>query len=684
MDMSQYLGVFIDEAREHLQNLDEKLSGLLEQQNDPELINSIFRSAHTLKGSSGQMGFGTMMELTHSMENVFDALRQKKVAADQKMVDVLYEALDLLEGMVDSVEKGGDDKKDTSAIINKLQALLNGGGRKEATGSKAPDQQPEKTGDGNTAASSLTFTDYEQAVVEQALAQHQHIFITEVILRKDCVLKAARALMVSNALEELGTIIKSEPSTEAIEKEDFEHSIIYVVVTDQDADAVKRMVLGISEIDDVRLTPYKTQPSGEPATSAKPAIGKSAAKKTNVEKPKKIAKTIRVNLDRLDRLLNLFEEMIIDRSRVEKISSALGNPELTDSVDVLKRVSSRLQETILNLRMEPVEQVFNRFPRMVRSLSRKLNKKVHLEISGAETELDRTVIDEIGDPLMHMIRNSMDHGIEHPDVRRKAGKDPEGILNLRAYHSGNHVYIEIEDDGAGINREKVLAKAIEKGAVTADQASELTDKEIYHLLFASGFSTADKISDISGRGVGLDVVESKIRSLNGTVSVTSDEGKGSKFTIKLPLTLSIINAMLIRTGNETYAIPMSSIVEAALERQTRIQNVGRQQVMHYHDHYIPVIDLRNYLQVPVCTDSGKSAAVSRSIVLIRHGDKHVALLVDLLAGYQDIVIKPLGNYLSHVHKFSGATILGDGKVALILDCQELVERQKQNASAQNA
>ncbi|WP_010630935.1 chemotaxis protein CheA [Sporolactobacillus vineae] len=683
MDMSQYLGVFIDEAREHLQNLDEKLSELLEHQNDPELINSIFRSAHTLKGSSGQMGFSTMMELTHSMENVFDALRQKKAAADQTMVDVLYEALDLLEGMVDSVEKGGDDKKDTSAIVKKLQALLNGRNG-DTPDSRAPEEQPDKAENGNAAASKLTFTDYEQAVIEQALAQHQHTFITEVILRKDCVLKAARALMVSNALEELGTIIKSKPSTEAIEKEAFESSIIYVVVTDQNADAVKRAVLGISEIEDIRLTPYESQLSAEPVPSATAASGNSAATGTRVEKPKKIAKTIRVNLDRLDRLLNLFEEMIIDRSRIEKISSALDNPELTDSVDVLKRVSGQLQETILNLRMEPVEQVFNRFPRMVRSLSRKLNKKVRLEISGAETELDRTVIDEIGDPLMHMIRNSMDHGIEHPDVRRKAGKDPEGTLNLRAYHSGNHVYIEIEDDGAGINREKVLAKAVEKGVVAADQASELTDKEIYHLLFASGFSTADKISDISGRGVGLDVVESKIRSLSGTVSVTSAEGEGSKFTIKLPLTLSIINAMLIRTGNETYAIPMSSIVETALERQTRIQSVGRQQVMHYQDHYIPVIDLKDYLQVPVCADSGKPVAGSRSIVLIRHGDKHIALLVDLLAGYQDIVIKPLGDYLSHVHKFSGATILGDGKVALILDCQELVETQKRNASAQNA
>lgn len=681
MDMSQYLGVFVDEAREHLQNLDEKLSELIQHQDDPDLINSIFRSAHTLKGSSGQMGFSTMMELTHSMENVFDALRQKKTTAGQNMVDILYQALDLLEGMVDSVENGGDDKKDISAIIKQLQALL-GGQPAETPDSKSADQVTDSTAAANGNDLKLKFTDYEQAVIEQALAQNQHTFVTEVFLRKDCVLKAARALMVSNALEELGTIIKSSPSTEEIEKEAFENSITYVVVTDQDEQAVRNAVMGISEIEKVRLTMYQSQLSGDAAPAAKGNAEKTSAENKNDVKPKKAAKTIRVNLDRLDRLLNLFEEMIIDRSRIEKISSSLDNPELKDSVDVLKRVSGQLQETILNLRMEPVEQVFNRFPRMVRSLSRKLDKKVSLEISGAETELDRTVIDEIGDPLMHMIRNSMDHGIEHPDVRQKAGKHPEGTLNLRAYHSGNHVYIEIEDDGAGINREKVLAKAVEKGVIDTDQASQLTDKEIFHLLFASGFSTADKISDISGRGVGLDVVESKIRSLNGSVSVTSAEGKGSKFTIKLPLTLSIINAMLIETGKETYAIPMSSITETALARQTRIQSVGDHRVMHYRDRFIPVIDLRDYLNIPEDLD-GAAYAGSRAVVLIRHGDRHVALLVDVLAGYQDIVVKPLGKYLSSVRMFSGATILGDGKVALILDCQELIETQRQKPSAQN-
>lgn len=684
MDMSQYLGVFIDEAREHLQNLNDKLMELEEKKEDPELINSIFRSAHTLKGSSGQMGFSTMMELTHTMENVFDALRHQKATVNSNMVDVLLEALDLLESMVDSIEQGGNDKLETMDTVKKLQALLQGG--QQETNEVQP---AAKIAGSSPADFGLSYTEYDQAVIEQALSQNLHVFETEVTLRKDCVLKAARALMVANALEDIGNIIESKPSTEDIEKETFDEAFIYVVVTDQDEATIQERIMNISEIERVVVSSVQSSFQKNESTNElkkKEPIDQAAGSSENHAK-KPVAKTIRVNLDRLDHLLNLFEEMIIDRSRLEKISSALENQDLKESVGVLKRVSDQLQETILNLRMEPVEQVFNRFPRMVRSLSKELDKKVNLVITGAETELDRTVIDEIGDPMMHMIRNSMDHGIEHPDVREKIGKNPEGTLALRAYHSGNHVFIEIEDDGAGINREKVLKKAVEKGIVSAESAQSLADKDIYHLLFESGFSTADKISDISGRGVGLDVVESKIHSLSGTVEVDSATGKGTKFTVKLPLTLSIINAMLVQTGKEVYAIPITSIAETALERQVKVQTLNRRRVINYRDRIVPLIDLNDYLNVPaadVNEVAGNGDEISRSIVLVRHGDKVVGTIADKLLGYQDIVIKPLGNYLKDVRGFSGATILGDGQVALILDCQELIDVQKKKAFKQNA
>lgn len=700
MDMSQYLGVFIDEAREHLQNLNDKLLELEGKADDPELISSIFRSAHTLKGSSGQMGFKNMMELTHTMENVFDALRHAKIKVSANMIDVLFETLDLLESMIDTIEQGGDDKKDAGEIMKKLRALDGGSnGIKPDTAVRAGSGidaaaagQADKS---NHPLIELAFDAYDNDVIQQARSLNLNIFQVSVTLRQDCVLKAARALMVSNALEVLGNIIKSVPSTEEIENEAFDRQFTFVIATDTSEEVVRDKVLDISEIERVDLLTVgimqteKNSNGGDRFQTDHEASKKDeSGKDLSVRQSHQAAaKTIRVNLDRLDHLLNLFEEMIIDRSRLEKISSASNNLELKESVEVLKRISDQLQETILNLRMEPVEQVFNRFPRMVRSLSKELDKKVRLVISGAETELDRTVIDEIGDPLMHMIRNSMDHGIEHPDVREKIGKDQEGILSLRAYHSGNHVIIEIEDDGAGINREKVLLKAVEKGIVSKESVGQLSDKDVYHLLFESGFSTADKISDISGRGVGLDVVESKIHSLSGTVQVDSAPGKGTKFTVRLPLTLSIIHAMLIRTGAEIYAIPITSIVETALMRLVKIRSINSRQVMSFQDHIVPLLNLGDFLGIPCATgtlrrDSGEEVR-SDSVVLVKSGEKLLGIITEKLLGYQDIVIKPLGKYFKYVKGFSGATILGDGKVALILDCRAFIEGQKKASLTEN-
>ncbi|RYL95323.1 chemotaxis protein CheA [Sporolactobacillus sp. THM7-4] len=688
MDMSQYLGVFIDEAREHLQNLNDKMLELENSSDDPELINSIFRSAHTLKGSSGQMGFNNMMELTHSMENVFDAMRHGKVNVSSEIVDILFETLDHLEVMIDQIEKGESDAQDVTATLKKLQFITAGPG----TNGKDSGQE---TGDGRTVKKadqpvpsgngSLVMNDYEKAAVDQALARQMKVFETAVTLRSDCLLKAARAVMVSNALESIGNIVKSVPEAAEIEKGKFDRTFRFVIVTNKSEEEIRSAVLSVSEIEHAEIQPIMSSDNGNNRQEEKPSGKENKQQKQKGRRgtegsKRTVAKTIRVNLDRLDHLLNLFEEMIINRSRLEKVSQSLENPELKETVDTLKKVSDQLQETILNLRMEPVEQVFNRFPRMVRSLSKELDKKVRLEISGADTELDRTVIDEIGDPLMHMIRNSMDHGIEHPDVREKIGKSSEGTLALRAYHSGNHVFIEIEDDGAGINREKVLSKAVEKGIVTKEAANSMSDKDVYHLLFESGFSTADRISDISGRGVGLDVVESKIHSLSGTIELNSVPGQGTKFTIKLPLTLSIINAMLIQSGEEVYAVPITSIAETVLRRQVKIQSIHQHQVITFRDKVVPLIGLRDYLNIPGSESSdppaGGNESEAGSIVLVRQGDRMIGILTDRLLGYQDIVIKPLSRFLKNVKGFSGATILGDGKVALILDCQAMIEKQK--------
>lgn len=680
MDMNQYLGIFVDEAREHLQNLNDKLMELEDQPRDPELISSIFRSAHTLKGSSGQMGFGKMMKLTHTMENVFDALRHQKITVSSEMIDRLFEALDTLESMVDSVEQGESDEQDINGVLAKLQDLVQADPAPVSAGNGRQDHMDQSAGH---SLPKINFSDYDKTVITQAKDQNMQTFVIEITLRNDCVLKAARALMVSNALEEAGHIIKSEPSTEDIEKEAFDRQFTYVYVSNMSAESIHKKVMNISEIERADIVPVSDRSleseSGEEKAdqSAKPAQAKKRASNNRVQgyrQVKPVAKTIRVNLERLDHLLNLFEEMVIDRSRLERIAASMNDPELQESVRTIKTVSDQMQETILNLRMEPVEQVFNRFPRMVRSLAKELNKKVHLVISGSETELDRTMIDELGDPLMHMIRNSMDHGIEHPDERAGKGKNPEGTLSLRAYHSGNHVFIEIEDDGAGINREQVLKKALQKKLISEEAQASMTDKDVYHLLFESGFSTSEKISDISGRGVGLDVVESKIQSMSGSVQVESTEGAGTKFTVRLPLTLSIISAMLVQCGSEVYAIPMTSIKETALSRLVKLQTIRNTQVMSYQNHVMPVIDLSSYLDIPDPPEMRQNS--SGSIIVVHHGKKMAGLAVEKILGYQDIVIKPLGKYLENVKGFSGATILGDGKVSLILDCQVIIEGQQ--------
>lgn len=377
-----------------------------------------------------------------------------------------------------------------------------------------------------------------------------------------------------------------------------------------------------------------------------------------------------MNLERIDDLLNIFEEVIIDRGRLEVISEEFDNQVLKDTVEHLGRVTSEMQNLILSMRMVPIEQVFNRFPRMIRGLAKELNKKINLEIIGSETELDRTVIDEIGDPLVHLIRNSIDHGIELPEVRAQAGKSEEGHLILRAYHSGNHVFIEIEDDGAGINREKVQMKAIEKGLILAEEAELLSDDEIANFILSSGFSTADQISDISGRGVGLDVVKSKMEALGGEISIKTEKGKGSIFSIQLPLTLSIIATLLVKVKHETYAIPLSSIIETVLLQDEQILSAHGRKVMDFRGQVVPLVSLSEVFEVPIREEKNEKY---HAVVVVKKGEKLTGLIVDSFIGQKEVVLKSLGSYLKDVFAISGATILGDGEVALIIDPNALIK-----------
>ena len=800
MEVNQYLEMFIEESKDHLQACSEHLLELEKNPDDLAIVGEIFRSAHTLKGMSATMGFEDLADLTHKMENVLDAIRNEKIHVTPEILDVVFESVDHLEEMVMDIANGGDGKRDVSSTVAQLkrielgeyaipevvattetpviavasvleydsfeqtvitQSVEQGFNAFEISVRLREDcllkaarvfmvfEALEKDGDViksnpsvekledeqfdqqfsvafvtkesaediqkkimkvseveevvvatiettvTAVASVLEYDSFEETVIAQSAEQGFNAFEISVRLREDCLLKAARVFMVFEILEKDGDVIKSNPSVDKLEDEQFDQQFYVAFVTKESAEDMQKKIMKVSEVEEVivatieekqfsekeqaiqEVTATATiEPEAKPATAPenttpapKPAKAAAPAKADKSHAPVG-NKTIRVNIERLDILMNLFEELVIDRGRLQSISTEVNHGELNETVERMSRVMGDLQTIILTMRMVPVETVFNRFPKMIRQLSRDLNKKINLEIIGAETELDRTVIDEIGDPLVHLIRNSVDHGIENPTARLAKGKPEEGTVVLRAYHSGNYVFIEIEDDGAGINREKVLAKAISKGIVTQEQSYSMSDKQINELILASGFSTADVISDVSGRGVGLDVVKTTIESLGGNISIESTQDVGSIFSIQLPLTLSIISVMLVEIEKEIYAIPLSSIIETSIIRSSEIMNAHNQKVIDFRGKVVPLVFLEEIFEVP-----RKEPQVDEfhSVVIVRKGEKLAGLVVDSFIGQQEIVLKSLGNYLTNIFAISGATILGNGKVALIVDCNALIK-----------
>lgn len=691
MDMNQYLNMFIDESNDHLQSLNEKMLELESSPADLGIVQVIFRSAHTLKGMAATMGFEDLAALTHQMENVLDLVRNEKLAMQEFIFDTLFKSLDALESMVQDITQGGEGKADVTAIVESLQAIVRGEMTPAAPAAPVASTPTPSAPTAEVVQESkgIQLDEFQQSVIEQSMSEGHQALYVEVFIREDCQLKAVRAYMVFDMLERFGEVIKSEPSTQDIEQDKFDRSFSLYYITQKDEAELKTMILGVSEIENVTMMRLDAESLREmSATAAKsapiaadtvPVEAAPVASAPVVEDTKAVAappkaaakspvaapsRTIRVDIDRLDVLMNLFSELLIDRVRLEQLASEVKVPALTDAVEHMGRVSSDLQNIVLKLRMVPVDTVFNRFPRMVRDLAKSLDKKLDLIITGAETELDRTVIDEIGDPLVHLLRNSVDHGVEPIADRIAAGKDETGVVKLSAFHSGNHVFIEIEDDGRGIYRDKILQSAIKKGVVTQEQSVTMKDEEVYQLLFAPGFSTAEVISDISGRGVGLDVVKSKISSLGGHVTVYSTPGKGTKFSVQLPLTLSIISAMLIRVGSEKYAIPLTSIVETGIIKSKQVRDLHGSQLIPYRETHIPLLSLSRVFEVP---DFDEREEEETEIVVIRKGDKLAALAVENFIGQNEIVLKSLGKYLPDIQGVSGATILGDGQVALIID-----------------
>ncbi|QZA33519.1 chemotaxis protein CheW [Hydrogenibacillus sp. N12] len=576
------------------------------------------------------------------------------------------------------------------------------GAKEAAPGPSASTETPGAT------ASVETYADYEphhRSAIREALRQGRRAVRLEVVLVPGVLLKGARAYVVYQTAAGFGEVIHTAPPADRLEDGDFEDAFVLTLLTDADPETVACAVRGISEIRDVRAIELgappvqgagpadgsaagraersaagQTQPpsagQADPPAPSAPAAGRpTAGDRTAPAGRKAPAKVIRVDAERLDKLMNLFSELVIARGRLELIARELGHRDLADIVEHMSRTGSELQSLILAIRMVSVEHVFQRFPRMVRDVARELGKSVRLVIRGEETELDRTVVDEIGEPLVHLLRNAIDHGLESEAERKAAGKPPEGTIELVAYPSGNHVYIEVKDDGRGIDREKVLKKAIDRGLVRPEQAASMSDSAVFQLLFQPGFSTADVVTDLSGRGVGLDVVKSRIESLGGRVDVFSKRGAGTLFRLQLPLSLSILYAMLVDIGGETYALPIADLVETLGIPPEAVRTVHRQPVIDLRGAVVPLVDGRRFFRTdapPFLADDG---AVRRPegeggvlfVAVVKKNDRLAGLIVDRFLGQQEIVLKSLGAYLKAVRTFLGATILGDGRVALVVE-----------------
>ena len=679
---NQYMDMFLDESHEHLQSLNEGLLRLEENMEEISAVNDIFRNAHTLKGMSATMGFAKIAELTHEMEDVLDLVRKEQLKLNEDIMDTLFKCLDSLEQMVDSVGNGeAEDVVDVSDLVAKLSSISKGTpAPAEAAPSAAAAAAPAADG----ASSDLGIDDIDIDVMKKAKEAGMNIFHVKVTLMESCVLKAARSVMVMHALDEVGDVIKSVPPAEDLEQEKFEHSFDVVIATSADTEAVKNAVDTVSEIEDIGVeeldpdalgkqiepAPAQTAPAAAPAAKKPAAPAKKAgAKSAPAAKKPHQSQSVRVDIEKLDTLMNLMGELVINKVRLEQIGQTHRMSDLMETLEQMDRVTGDLQNIVMKVRMVPVSAVFNRFPRMVRDVSKELGKEINLTIEGEETELDRTVIDEIGDPIMHLLRNSLDHGVESPDAREAKGKSRVGEVGLIARHEGNNVVIMITDDGAGIDADKIRRKAVEKGMISQSEADSLDDADAVRLIFLPGFSTAEQITDISGRGVGMDVVRSKIEALSGHVDVETHIDEGSIFKIKLPLTLAIIQAMLVRVQEEMYAIPLTSIDSTINIEPTDIQTVQNKEVIVLRGEIIPIIRMEEALQVPHTKDSDE-----HFVVVVHAGEAKAGIVVDNLIGQQEIVIKTLGNLFAGLKLFGGATVLGDGRVALILDVATMIQQ----------
>lgn len=689
MDMSQYMSVFIDESREHLQLLNDAMLRLEKDNENLAIVEEIFRSAHTLKGMSATMGFSRTAELTHDMENILDSVRHNKLKLNSDIVDLLFECLDMLNLLTEEVIQKGEEISEIKQLAESLDKALKGEKSNSVSAKKETKTIKSESEEGvvqkQSGSMTMEFNEFEKQVIQEGISKGLGIYFIKIELDEGCLLKAARTYMVFRTLEDGGEIIKSLPTVQELEEEKFDFSFLLAYITDRNIEEIKKNVLSISEIKNVTTEsvnidtiieqPHHEEEKKEIATSKKNDNNEKKEIDKTKEAPKQAAaqtvktSTVRVDTEKLDSLMNLVAELVINKTRLAQIGTEYNLQDLSETLSHIDRVTADLQAVVTKVRMVPIENVFNRFPRMIRDMSRELDKEIDLVIEGKETELDRTVIDEIGDPLVHLIRNSLDHGIEKPDLRESNGKPRHGTILLKAEHEGNNVVITISDDGKGMDPKVIGQKAVEKGIITQEEYDLMNDGELVKLIFAAGFSTAEQITDISGRGVGMDVVKNKIEGLNGQIEVITKVREGTTTRVKLPLTLAIIEALLVKLKEEIYAVPLANIVETIDILEKDIKVVQNEDVIVLRGELVPIVNLGKLLEVEEYQELRKE---TKTVVIVKAGSRKIGFIVDYLIGQQEIVIKPLGKLFTGIKGITGATVLGNGEVALILDVLTLL------------
>ncbi len=703
MDISQYKDLFITEAQEHLDALNKFLLSL---ENDPtnlDVVTEIFRSAHTLKGMSATMGYDQLTELAHEMENLLEHLRTGDTPVTTSVVDTLFACFDTLGAIINAIAEDRPEEIDFSGLVSEIRSVA----EEPVAAQPAPEErvvvepvveeaappepppEPEPVpAEEEEPAPAVPPTAEEPAPKEEpkpaveaatgvlevdendlrkyAAIPGTRIMLLTVELDKECLLKSVRVFMVFKKLAQMGEVLGSMPPVEALEDEKFGSSFQVAIATHETGERIEKALLAIAEIAKVTVVTVH-----EPKEVAGTGSTLSAAKAGDKAAPLSVARktqSVRVNIARLDTLMNLVGELVINRTRLAQIASSSNIPDLREALDQTSRLTAELQDEVMKTRMVPVEHVFNRFPRMVRDLARTQDKEIDFVVEGKEIELDRTILDEISDPLIHMIRNAVDHGIASPQRRSEQGKPSRGTVKLSAYRDRNYVAVEVEDDGEGIQPERVFDKALQKKLITEEERRGLTSDDVLRVLCLPGFSTSEQVSGVSGRGVGMDAVKSKAESLGGFVLLDFEPGRGTRVTLKLPLTLAIVQALMVEVAGETYAVPLGTVRETHVISPEDIRTVQSHEAIFLRDETIPLLRLDRLLE---CSYE-LNGAEPFPVVITEIGPRLIALGVHSLIGQQEIVISTLDKFLKRVEGFAGATILGTGRVALILDIPSLM------------